>query len=141
MELKKNSSFVIKNKFNNNLVYLFFIRKLIKSGKVKTSINIIRNFIKLERNERVFLKAVISLFVPLSFKSEKKIVSTYEDSYLIHYYKPILLAITWIINSAKKRKFPKMSFYKSLYIECCDVLKKKGGAYENMERFMEKICV
>lgn len=126
-------------KFNYNLIYFFFIKKFLKSGKTKTAFVSLNNFLSLTKNRNVFHKSLLSLFIPLYFKKKRTGILKCNTIFLSHYYKSILLPIKWIVDSIKRKKFSKrISFYKTMYAECSNVFKKKGIAYRQKRKFLVK---
>lgn len=122
----------------NSLISFLLIKKLIKSGKQHKSINIKEHLILLTKNNNVLLHAILKLIVPINFKIKKIGHIKYQIPILIHYYKSINLALAWLIKAAKIKSFNKMPFVKALYLECYDVLKKQGIAYNYKQQFIKK---
>lgn len=121
----------------NYLIYFLLIKKLIKSGKQHKSLTI-KNHLLLLTNNNILLHAILKLIVPITFKIKKIGYIKYQIPILIHYYKSIKLALTWLIKAAKAKSFNKISFTKALYLECYDVLKKQGIAYNYKQQYIKK---
>nr|CAA73003.1 ribosomal protein S7 [Eimeria tenella] len=121
----------------NNLIYFLLIKKLIKSGNQHKSISLKKNLLLLI-NDKVLLYAILKLIVPITFKIKKIGYIKYQIPTLTHYYKSINLALIWLIKAAKIKSFNKMPFIKALYLECYDVLKKQGIAYNYKQQYIKK---
>lgn len=121
----------------NYLIYFLLIKKLIKSGKQHKSLTI-KNHLLLLTNNNILLHTILKLIVPITFKIKKIGYIKYQIPILIHYYKSIKLALTWLIKAAKAKSFNKISFTKALYLECYDVLKKQGIAYNYKQQYIKK---
>lgn len=121
----------------NYLIYFFLIKKLIKSGKQHKSLSI-KNHLLLLINNNILLYAILKLIVPITFKIKKIGYIKYQIPILIHYYKSIKLALTWLIKAAKIKSFNKMSFIKALYLECYDVFKEQGIAYNYKQQYIKQ---
>ena len=121
----------------NSLIYFLLIKKLIKSGKQYKSIKIKKNLLLLTNNN-ILLYAILKLIVPITFKIKKIGHIKYQIPILTHYYKSINLALVWLIKAAKIKSFNKMPFVKALYLECYDVLKKQGLAYNYKQQYIKK---
>ena len=124
----------------NSLIYFLLIKKFIKSGKQYKSINIKKNLLLLI-NKNILLYAVLKLIVPITFKIKKIGHIKYQIPILIHYYKSINLALKWLIKAAKIKSFNKISFIKALYLECYDVFKKQGIAYNYKQQYIKKALI
>lgn len=124
----------------NSLIYFLLIKKLIKSGKQYKSIKIKKNLLLLTNNN-ILLYAILKLIVPITFKIKKIGHIKYQIPILTHYYKSINLALVWLIKAAKIKSFNKMPFVKALYLECYDVLKKQGLAYNYKQQYIKKALI
>lgn len=122
----------------NYLIYFLLIKKLIKSGKQHKSLTIKNHLLLLVNNNNILLHTILKLIVPITFKIKKIGYIKYQIPILIHYYKSIKLALTWLIKAAKAKSFNKMSFTKALYLECYDVFKKQGIAYNYKQQYIKK---
>lgn len=126
-------------KLNYNLIYFFFIKKFLKSGKTKAALVSLTNFLSLTKNRNIFHKSLLSLFIPLCFKKKRTGILNNNTIFLSHYYKSILLPIVWLVDSINRKKFSKrISFYKTMYAECLNVFKKQGAAYKHKRKFLMK---
>lgn len=121
------------------LIYFLLIKKLIKSGKQCKSIKIKNNLLLLNNN--ILLYAILKLIIPITFKTKKIGHIKYQIPILTHYYKSINLALIWLIKAAKIKSFNKMSFIKALYLECYDVFKKQGLAYNYKQQYIKKALI
>ncbi len=122
----------------NNLIFFLLIKKIIKSGKQHKSFNIQNNLLLFTNNNKLLLAAILKLIVPINFKIKKIGYIKYQIPILAHYYKSINLALKWLIKAAKIKSFNKMPFVKALYLECYDVLKKQGIAFNYKEQYIKK---
>ena len=122
----------------NSLIFFLLIKKLIKSGNQHKSLSIKKHLFLLIKNNNIFLYAILKLIVPITFKIKKIGNIKYQIPILTHYYKSINLALIWLIKAAKIKSFNKMSFVKALYLECYDVLKKQGIAYNYKQQYIKK---
>lgn len=123
---------------NSSLITLLLIKKCIKSGKQSKSISIKKHLLLLNHNN-ILLSAILKLIVPITFKIKKLGHIKYNIPILTHYYKSINLALRWLIKAAKIKSFNKMPFIKALYLECYDILKKQGIAYNYKQQYIKKI--
>lgn len=119
------------------LIFFLLIKKLVKSGKQHKSIHI-KNHLLLLNNSNILVYAVLKLIIPITFKIKKIGYIKYQIPILIHYYKSINLALTWLIKAAKIKSFNKMPFVKALYLECYDVFKKQGLAFNYKQQYIKK---
>ena len=122
----------------NYLISFLLIKKLIKSGKQRKSMAINKHLLLLTKNNNILTKAILKLIIPVTFKTKKIGHIKYQIPILTHYYKSINLALTWIIKAAKIKSFNKMSFVRALYLECYDVFKKQGLAYNYKQQYIKK---
>lgn len=122
----------------NSLIYFLLIKKLIKSGNQYKSIYIQKYLLLLMNNNNILLYAILKLIIPINFNIKKIGYIKYQIPILIHYYKSINLALIWLIKAAKKKSFNKMSIVKGLYLECYDVIKKQGLAYNYKQQYIKK---
>lgn len=123
----------------NSLISFLLIKKLIKSGKQHKSIAINKHLLLLTKNNNnILTQAILKLIVPINFKIKKIGHIKYQIPILTHYYKSINLALTWLIKAAKIKSSNKMSFVKALYLECYDIFKKQGIAYNYKQQYIKK---
>lgn len=113
----------------SNLINIFLIKKLTKSGKKRSALTLINTFSVLIKDERLLYSALLTLLIPIkhNIKSKKTFAGTKYT--FLHFSKALSIALNQLIKSALIRKRKKMSFSKALYLECHDVLKKRGLAY------------
>lgn len=124
--------------FNSSLISLLLVKKLIKSGKQHKSILLNKYLLLLSKKNNILIRAILKLIVPVTFKTKKIGHIKYQIPILTHYYKSIKLAIYWLFKAAKLKSFNKMSFIKAMYLECHDVLKKQGIAYNYKQQYIKK---
>lgn len=122
----------------NTLLFFLLIKKLIKSGKQRTSISLKQDFILLVRNTTILKQSILNLIVPIKFNFKKIGVIQYQIPVVTHYYNSLKLAITWLIKAATLKKNNKTSFAKALYLECHEVLKQQGIAYTLKQQYIKK---
>lgn len=93
------------------------IKKMTKTGKKRSALNILKRYLSLEKNRKLLPAAVLKLL----FLSNKKNAA---HNIPLHYYFSLSQVIQQLLFNVKKRGKSKMPFFKSLYLESCDVLKQ-----------------
>lgn len=122
-----------------NLINIILIKKLVKSGKKRSCLIIINSLLILLKEESFFYGVLLRLMPPTQqYNGYNKFLS--KNKYVfIHFYKSLSLALNWLIKGALIRKNRKMSLSKALYLECCDVSKKRGSAYMLRKNYLKQL--
>ncbi|EPT24417.1 ribosomal protein S7, partial (apicoplast) [Toxoplasma gondii ME49] len=59
----------------------------------------------------------------------------------IIYKKSLFKAISWLVKAIKNKSKNKISTYKKLYLECDNILKQQGKAYQLKYNFSKKALI
>lgn len=125
----------------NKLINFILIKKLLKTGKQRNSISIKNNLLLLTYNNNLLQQAILKLLIPINFNVKKIGYIKYHIPVLIHYYKSICLALSWLFKAAKIKSSNNTCFIKALYLECYNVLKQQGTAYNYKQQYIKKALI
>lgn len=132
--------------YHKQFIIFNLIQKILISGKRKKTGNLILNFlILLKKKKKDYLndlkKIILKLMVFFTLKLKKINYLIYQIPKPINYKKALLKAISWLIKSVKNKYKNKLPFYQKLYLECENVLKNQGKAYQLKYNFSKKALI
>ncbi|EPT24389.1 ribosomal protein S7 (apicoplast) [Toxoplasma gondii ME49] len=132
--------------YQKQFIIFYLIQKLILSGKKRKTGNLVLNFLILfKRKNKDYLynleKIIIKLMVFFTFKMKKINTSIYQVPQPIIYKKSLFKAISWLVKAIKNKSKNKISTYKKLYLECDNILKQQGKAYQLKYNFSKKALI
>lgn len=119
-----------------NLIYLIFIGKLTKSGKKKSSLNIIKAFLQLPKSKKSLYIILLNLIIPIKRQNLNNKSLSYN---LIHFYMSLSSAITLLTKKSFYKETKKIPFYKLLYLECQNIEKKNSFIYNLNKNYLKKL--
>ncbi|PHJ25378.1 ribosomal protein s7 (apicoplast) [Cystoisospora suis] len=132
--------------YQTQFIIFNLIQKILISGKKKKTGNLILNFLILfKKKDKNYLfnleQIIIKLMVFFTFKLKKINYSIYQVPKSITYKKAILKAILWLIKAVKIKSKNKIPLYKKLYLECQNILKQQGKAYQLKYNYSKKALI
>lgn len=132
--------------YHTQFIIFNLIQKILISGKKKKTGNLILNFLILfkKKNNNYLItleQIIIKLMVFFTFKLKKINSLVYQIPKSITYKKAILKAILWLIKAIKIKSKNKIPLYKKLYLECQNILKQQGKAYQLKYNFSKKALI
>lgn len=132
--------------YHKQFIIFNLIQKILISGKKRKTGNLILNFLILfKKKKKDYLndlkKIILKLMVFFTLKLKKINSLIYQIPKPINYKKALLKAISWLIKAVKNKAKNKLPFYQRLYLECENVLKNQGKAYQLKYNFSKKALI
>ncbi|PFH30590.1 ribosomal protein S7 (apicoplast) [Besnoitia besnoiti] len=132
--------------YQKQFIIFHLIQKLLISGKKQQTGNLILNFLILfKKKNKNYLslleKIILKLMVFFTFKMKKINLSIYQVPQPIIYKKALFKAILWLIKAVKNNSKNKIALYKKLYLECDNILKQQGKAYQLKYNYSKKALI
>ena len=116
----------------NNLILLILIKKMIKNGKKRHAIKLLKNYFLLDNEGKLLYTAILKLLSPVF--SQRNVNKSFS-----HYYFSFSKVSEWLLNIVKEKNKSKLPFFKALYLENRNILKGQSKTLLYRKKYIKNI--